>query len=227
MMSKLLYAVPFIIGLCAWLSSENIYLTAVVGILFGAYFLFWFPRMTKPFFNYGDRRQQCYQFINSFVIALSVKKTLGGALESVLGQIRDDLRTHINSIATLDTMEVLANLKIRFPFPDYEMFLTIVDLYTEQGGSILKMSQLLLANLREQQNNYQARLIIAKRKLSNYVILWSLTLVVLVFARFGISGLFILMASNPIFMMGLCAYFLFMLYAINAWTVRFMRIDHE
>jgi len=226
-MSKLIYAVPFVIGCSAWLASESAYLTAVVGLSFGFYFLYWLPRMTKPFFNNGDRQRQCYQFINSFVIALSVKKTLGGALESVLGQVRDDLRTYINSNSSIDTMDILTNLRIRFPFRNYDMFLTIIDLYTEQGGSILKMSHLLLANLREEQNSYQARLIIAKRKLSNYVILWSMTLIVLVFARYGIADLFMNMASNPIFMMGLGAYFLFMLYAIHAWTTRFMRIDHE
>jgi len=226
-MSKILYIVPALAAVFIWFCAENIYITVSLGLLYAFYFAYWLPRRLRRFYRRERDFRQCYQFINGFVIAMSVKKTPNAALESLMGQLPDELRSEINNLNTIDTTAVLDHLKIRFPFPSYEMFLTIIDLYVNQGGSILEMTKLLLTTLREQENGYRHKMLIARRKLTNYVILWLMTAIVLLMARFGVSDLYKTMAQNPLFLAGIGSYFAFALYAVHAWVTRFAKVTYD
>ena len=158
--------------------------------------------------------------MNGFIIAQSVKNSPSGALESIQGQLSTTLKREITLADTIDTYAVLEYLKGYFPYKLYELFLSIISLHTEQGGSIIEMSHLLLETSRRIQTDQREKRMIRIRKLTNFIVLWGMTILVLLFARFGVTSLFDSMLKDPLFKLGLASYFLFILFAMHTWLMR-------
>lgn len=211
----------------AWLVSADFLVTGIALLAYGVYFLAILPKRLTIHNHRWARQTEAFNFMNSFVIALSVKNTPNGALESIQGQLSDGLKLEIEQADTIDTQAVIEHLKTYFQIPIYEMFVTLIELHTSQGGSILEMSELLLATGRRIETDHDEKMMIARRRLTNFVILWVLTIVVLLFSRFGISSLFVKMQDTMLFKLGIGMYFAFLLYAVNAWVTRFMQVDHH
>lgn len=211
----------------SFFTSGNIYIALFVLVIGLAYFLLVFPKTYQPFVIKNQTRVEGFRFINAFIISLSVKKTAGGALEGIMGQLSEPLKREISQADTVDTLAVIEYLKGYFTFPLYEMFVTIVGFYTTQGGEILSMSALLLASLRRLEIDIQEKQLIAKRKLTNFVILWAMTVVVLLFTRFGIATMFFVMMADPMFVIGLGTYWTFLLYSIHVWLARYMQATSD
>ncbi|GEM_PF-1124926 len=211
----------------AYITSGNIYLATIIGSLYWGYFIGYLPKKLHAFFSWHQREQEGFRFINVFIIALSVKKTTSGAFEAVMGQISESLKQEIVEANTIDSFQILEYLRTYFPFSLYEMFITIIDLQTNQGGEILSMATLLLATIRRMETDYQEKMLIAKRKLTDFIVLWAMTIVVLLFARFGISSLFETMLASPMFIIGIGVFYMFLLYAIHSWLTRFIKVTNN
>ncbi|MFA5235602.1 MAG: hypothetical protein WC399_01920 [Bacilli bacterium] len=209
----------------AWFASADFIVAGLVLFGYGTYFLLAFPRRLATFNQRRNQEAEAFQFVNAFVIALSVKNTPGAALESIQGQLSANLKREIEQADTIDTQAVLEYLKTYFPLPLYDMFVTLIELHTAQGGSILEMAELLLATGRRHETDCEEKRLIARRRMTNFVILWILTVLVLLFSRFGISSLFDRMKETVLFKIGIAMYFAFMLYSVNAWVSRFMQGD--
>ncbi len=218
------FIVP-LMGVLCWIVTNSIAITAIIIALYGFFFVIMLPRHIKKFEQMQQRKHEMFDFINGLIIALSVKQTLAPALESIEGQLSTDLKARIASYETIDSFQIINELNHYFISPTYEMFLTIIELQATQGGSILKMSQPLLASLRRQTTDFQEKLRISKRKLVNFIILWVLTLTVLLFSRYGINYLYEQMMTSLIFQFGIAAYFIYMLFSIYVWCSRFFKVN--
>lgn len=227
MTTALLSAVALLLGGIAYLMTMDIILTSLWTICSMTFFGYYIPNRLKKFQIKTERARETFHFINAFVIALSVKKTPSAALEIIKGQLSVPLRQAVEEVETTDTFLILEHLKTYFETPSYDMFLTVIDLYVSQGGSIISMAALLLAMLRIKQTDIDEKALIAKRKLTNFVILWALTLVVLLFSRFGISFLFEAMIDAPLFKVGISSYFMFMLYSVYVWMRRYRQGEDD
>jgi hypothetical protein len=222
MINSLFVALAMLLGALAYIMTMDVILSSVWLLCCLAFFGFWLPVRLRKYHAINERNHEMFHFINAFVIALSVKKTPSAALDIIKGQMSTSLRQTVEELETSDTFLILDHLKPYFRSASYDMFLTIIDLYVNQGGSIISMSSLLLATLRIRETEIEEQVMIAKRKLTNFVILWVLTIVVILFSRFGISFLFEAMIEAPIYKMGIMAYFFFMLYSVFVWTSRYM-----
>ena len=225
-MNRLSYgALAIVFTIIGYFVTLNLYVSGLIFITYGLYFAWYLPKVMLKFINRQQRAHETYRFINSFIIAVSVKKTPNAALDSINGQLSQPLLKVIEQLDTSDTFIIIEHLKSYFNSMAYEMFTKILDLYITQGGSILKMSSLLLATMRTQETEIDEKMAIAKRKLTNFVILWALTLVVLLFSRFGISYLFEAMNETLIFSIGMSCYFLFLIYSVHIWVNRYIQIE--
>ncbi len=222
----LLVLVGAMTGLC-WFVSADLTVTGLVLLGYGLYFLAMMPRRLVKYFQTSAKETEAFNFMNAFIIALSVKSTPDSALESIQGQLGENLKREITLADTIDTQAILEYLKAYFPLPLYDMFVTLIELHTLQGGSILEMTELLLATGRRSETDRDEKMMIARRRMTNFVILWVLTIVVWLFSRFGISSLFEQMRATLLFKFGLGLYFGFMLYSVNAWVSRFMQVDNH
>jgi hypothetical protein len=209
----------------SWFISGDWIVTGLVLLGYGGYFLAILPRRLASHFQKSAKQTEAFNFMNAFIIALSVKSTPNSALESIQGQLSEKLKQEIALADTIDTQAILEYLKGYFPLTLYDMFVTLIELHTSQGGSILDMTELLLATGRRSETDHGEKMMIARRRMTNFVILWVLTVIVWLFSRFGISSLFEQMRATVLFKLGLSFYFGFMLYSVNAWVSRFMQVD--
>ena len=213
--SILYFIVPVIMGVLCYLSSNNIFVSLGVLAVSLMYFLVLFMNRFYKYRLNNDRFRSCYNFVNNFIITLSIKLTLSGALESVTSSMNDEFKEDYQGIEHLTDMEKLKYLKKYFPFHVYELFLNIVSLYEERGGNILDMSSYLLEELRNQNEYLIKTSSMAIRKWVEFAILWFLSLAILVLLRFALSQFFMKISTQLFYQISLSAIFLFVLVSIE------------
>lgn len=208
-------SVSFLFGIIAYLSSNNYIIGGIVLITSILYFFLFFMKRFNNYVLSTSRFKSCYNFINSFIISLSIKLTIPGAFESTLLTIDDELKEEIDGISHMSDLEKLEYLKKYYHFHIYELFLNVVNLYENRGGNILDMAQHLI-NESQNQNSYIIKCeSMAIRKWVEFAILWFLSLAILVILRFALSQFFDLISKQLVFIISIGAVFLLVLVSIE------------
>lgn len=204
-----------IIGVVSYIGSSSFILA---GICLGV-FLLYFLLIAYPYIKKENSRlkryEECYHFINSYILSLNVRPSLNFAFINSKMNFSFDLTNLIEGLHDLNELETLEYLTSYFPFHIYSLFLQVIKLWLEQGGSILTASSYLLKEV-ERDEEY---LINVKRiSLSNFtetIILWSLSLLIIVILRFALNDYFLKISSQTIYLIFIAVFFLFMLVAIH------------
>ena len=164
------------VAVVAYLALENIFVS--IGIL--ALYLVTTILLLLPKFKKYDivknRYHECYHFINNFIITLSIKKSISGALETTVGSMNSEFIDMFNGLENMSENEKLDYLSSYFEFYDYSLFLQIVYIWQEEGGDIISMSKYLISNIRHNEEYLTKTESISKRK---YLLLYLLFLLLL------------------------------------------------
>ena len=211
-----------VMGIMAWVGTDNLFLSAVFFLLSAGYCLFYLNKAFSKHREKVQKKHECFQFINSFIIALSVKKTLGNAYQTVESQTSGTLLAEMKAIAHMDTSSALDFLLQYFNSSTYGLFLNVIHLYTDQGGDILVMGEFLVNEIRRAEEKLTLSETMALRKLVNFAVLWLMTLIILVFCRFGISGFYHQMLQNRLFLVLICFFLLFLLFSFHVFFQRYL-----
>jgi len=175
------------VAVVAYLALENIFVS--IGIL--ALYLVTTILLLLPKFKKYDivknRYHECYHFINNFIITLSIKKSISGALETTVGSMNSEFVDMFNGLENMSENEKLDYLATYFEFYDYSLFLQIVYIWQEEGGDIISMSKYLISNIRHNEEYLTKTESISKRKYVEIGILWTISLSIVVVLRFALS----------------------------------------
>ena len=202
------------VGGIMYAASDNYYLGAGSAIIYLlASFIIFVPEIIK-YKKAGDRYHECFHFINNFVISLSIKKSIPGALESTSLSMSQQFQDMFSGLANMNEDEKLRYLTSYFPFYVYSLFLQVIDLWTEQGGDILKMSNYLLAETRYEEDYLTTTSSITRRKYIEIASLWAITLAILVLLRFALRDFYNKIKLQPIYIIALAILSLFVLFSI-------------
>lgn len=227
-------AITLIMGGISYLTTENIFLTVGVVLLYGlvSYFLF-VPQFVK-FDKVVERFHECYHFINNFIISLSIKKSVSLALENVILSMNQDFQTTFAALQDMHDDEKLKYLSTNyFPFHVYQLFLQIVELYQEEGGDILEMSKFLLQELRFSEEYTSTSKTMGKNKYIEIAILWLMCVGILIFTRFTLKDFYAYLKNQIFFIVAIGIFMLFVLFSIYVLIYRATNIklkgynDHE
>lgn len=205
--------VSFLFGTFAYISSNNLILGFLVAVVFALYFLTFGAKRFKKWKKEVEDHHLCFNFINSFIISINIKKTLSGAFESNAILMEQSSILELDSISHLDAMQKIEYLEKHFKFHIYKLFVEIIKLYDEQGGDILKMSDNLIKTTRREEEYVISIAQKSKRKLFEIIILWMFTFLILLFVRFGLGNFFVSVTSNPLFTVAIGFFFAFNLLA--------------
>ena len=132
--SSILSAITFI-------ASENIIFTILIFLISSAFFLLIVNKSMKRNHLKNHRYHQCFQFINSFIVSLNVTGSMNAAFQRAYETTDDTTKEIVESIKDLNEQEKLSYLIKYFKFDLYRLFVDIIDLWNEEGGDIIKMSQ--------------------------------------------------------------------------------------
>ena len=211
--------IGFIVGialsLICFISTENLISTALVGVLSILYFLVFARKVITAKDEKVTRFQDCYQFINNFLIALSIKGHISGALASTLESQNEETVDLTKSIDSNDPMEKVIYLKDYFKFDIYLLFVDLISLYNDEGGDIIQMSRYLLNQIREEEEfivNFER---MSKKAIVEFTVLWIFALSILVILKFSLDDFFKHIVTNIFYQISVVCILLFTLFSIH------------
>ena len=206
--------ISLIVGIICYVALENI--IASIGIFFLYVIISVFAIMPK--FKKSEliksKYHECYHFINNFIISLSIKKSITGAIETTVGSMPIEFVDMFNGLENLSENEKLNYLSTYFDFYDYSLFLQIILIWQEEGGDIIQMSKYLLGNIRHNEEYINKVDTMAKRKYVEVAILWTISLSIIVILRFALSSFYDKIKGQALYLVALLLVFGFVLFTI-------------
>jgi hypothetical protein len=158
------------------------------------------------------------------IISLSVKKTLSGALPSVLEQMDEDFLKEYSDLDHFLDNEKIEYLKKYYRFHIYDLFVDIVNLFIEQGGNILSMSSLIIEQSRNIEEFLTSSSKIGTRKIVEFAVLWIFSIAILLALRMVLSEYYILISSKLFFQISVMVLLLFIAFSIHLLVIRFTNV---
>ena len=210
-----------------FIASQNIFSAIGVLIIFTAFFVLIARRLVNNSQQKIHRYHECYQFINSFIISLNVKGSLNSALQSAYETSDSGTKEIIDSIKELNDEEKLSYLIKYFKFDLYRLFVDTISLWNEQGGDIIKMSHHLIEQVRSKEEYLLACESINKSKSVEFVVLWSIALMILAALRFALSQFFTRISQTIFYQIAIVVIMLFSLISIYILIKRLTNLNLE
>lgn len=216
--------ISLITGAIAFVASNNIFLLVGTVLVFELYYFVIVRKLIKKYLSKVNTIHCCYHFINSFIITLSVKESLDDAYESGIRLENKEFNEETANLESMPIYDRIVYLRKYFNLAVYKMFVNILDLYQDQGGNILNISDALMRETTRTEKALADSISTGEKHLFEFAILWSLTFLILIFLRFGISEFYMTMLTSPLFMALLVFFFVLIPVSIHIFLVRFSNI---
>lgn len=201
-------------GVISYISLSNIFVSLGIIAVYLLVSIILINPLLKQYEIKSKRYHENYHFINNFIIALSIKKSIKGALESTLGSMPSEFNEMIEGIENMNDHEKINYLSTYFTFYSYRLFLQIIDFWEEEGGDILEMSKFLLDDIRHEEEYISKSSTLFTRKVGELISMWGICLLILVVLRFSLKEFYLNIQTQPLFLIAICALFAFLLFTI-------------
>ena len=213
--------IGLMLGTLCYLTTNSILFASLILLIF---VLDYFLLMRKRFVHYFsliERVHTSYHFINSFVITLSVKESLEDAYQNGIRINNARLNAETEQLQEMTVIERIKYLKDYFNLSIYLMFLNVVDLYQDQGGNILTMSDNLIKECTRTEKTLSETITIGHRHLKEFITLWILSIAILLFMRFSLKDFYQTMLQGSFFSLLIFGFFLVCIISVNLFVVAF------
>ncbi|MBO4540569.1 MAG: hypothetical protein J5736_01145 [Bacilli bacterium] len=212
-----IYAVVFslALGLLCYFLSRSIPVSIgvdVLGILSLSFFVV--PLLKRKSVT-ARKRRECFRFVSSFVVSLSLTGSVEKSLESASADAKGELLSILHSVEEYDIRERVKYLESYFESESYSMFLSLYGLYEEQGGDFLDLARELmdeLARIEEAANIMEKD---GASSLREFIMTWLLSLGIVSFLRYGLANFYDSLVQNLLYVSALAVFFGFFLFAIS------------
>jgi len=198
-----------------FISTANIISSCSIAGITLIYFLLYVYKKIRQKQTKISRFHDCYQFINSFLISLSIKGSLTGALATALESQSEETVELVKSLEAVDPMEKVNYLKSYFTFDVYFLFLDLVNLYNEEGGDILSMSHYLLNQIREGEEYIVNAERLNRNSIVEFSVLWFFSLIILVIIKYSLSDFYVYIVNSNFYQISIVCLLLFTLVTIH------------
>ena len=217
--------ISIVISIICFLTTSNIYFAIGIFVIYVAYYFLYLFKKFKSYNSLVKRIHSCYFFINSFLITLSVKESYSEAYESGLRIEDSQLHLFANELNELSDLEKVKYLKNYFKLAIYKMFLNVLEIYQDQGGNILTISENLMRECTRTEKTLNDSSNLGIKHLIEFIVLWTLSFAVLLFMKFGIGNFYNKMLNNPIFVPMIFCFFLLCLLSLHLFIKTFVNLS--
>lgn len=211
----------------SFITTQNFFLAIFIFLISNVFFVLIVNRKIKKNQLKIHRYHQCFHFINSFIISLNVKGSMSAAIQSGYETTDEDTKALIDSIKELNEEEKIMYLSKYFKFDLYRLFVDTVNLWNEEGGDILKMSQYLINQVRLKEQYLITCETIHRQKTIEFVVLWTISLAILAALRFALSQFFERIRQTIFYQVAVTVIILFVLVSIYILVTRISKLDLE
>lgn len=191
--------ITLLLAAVTYISTNNILFAAISLILSLVYFLFFASILVKKYMKTISRFHECYSFMNTFIVSLSIKESIKYSFESTFETMPEQFKKDLAGVVELNEEEKISYLSKYFKFHIYGLFVRLVNLWSEQGGDIIDMSSYLInqARLLEEYISESSRL--ARKNIFEFATLWMFSLSIIVILRFALANFFDKIIKQPMF----------------------------
>ena len=204
----LLFVPSLYFAIVAYVTTSNLLIGGSVFLIYFAISILFLKPLVKRYLDKRRKRHEVFNFINHFIISLSITSSIDQAFEDATIDAKGEEKEVLDSISALTSMEKIEYLLRYFEDDIYPVFLSIVKAYLEEGGDLLEMSSQLLNEVTSNEEKHNSLETIRKKSLVQYGSLWFLSTIVLVFLRFGLSNFYDSLTKNIPYLITSIAYFL-------------------
>ena len=219
--------VSFVLAGINFIASQNIFTTISIFFITILFFVLIVKKQTMKNQLKIHRYHQCYQFINSFIISLNVKGSMNAAIQSSYETADESTKEVLDSIKELNEEEKIAYLCKYFKFDLYRLFVDTVNLWNEEGGDILRMSQYLINQARLKEQYLITCETIHRQKITEFIVLWSISLAILAILRFALSQFFYRISNTIFYQIAVTAIVFFALFSVYILLLRVSKLELE
>lgn len=216
--------VSVLISLICFLTTSNVYISIALFLIYVAYYYIFLRKRFVKFYSIINRAHSCYFFINSFIVTMSVKESYEEAFSSGIRIEDRNLHTYAKELESLAPGEKTRYLRSYFKLSIYKMFINILDIYDEQGGNILTMTDNIIKEATRMEKVLSETVSIGYKHLFEFITLWLLSFGILLFMRFGLSDFYKIMLKSEIFIPMLSVFFLFNLVSVHLFFQSFTNL---
>ena len=208
-----------------YIVTENFITTGIVLVATGLYlFLYAYPRVNKMI-ERNKRFHSCYTFINTFIISIATKGSLPAAFESTRLVMDKEYITYIDGLTSYKEEDKLDYLKRYYEFDIYFLFLSVMNIYIEQGGDILIISYYLNEESRRNEDYLIKTEEISKRKIIEFSMLWFFTLLIIIILRFTLNSFYHQITNYLLFQVAIVSLFMLLILSIHLLIMKITNND--
>ena len=206
--------ISLLISVVSYIALENIIISGGILVVYIIFSLLIISPMLKKHAIKIRKFHECYHFINNYVISLSIKKSIAGALESTVNSMPTQFIDIYEGLENMGNIDKLNYLSSYFSFHAYQLFLQILAIWQEEGGDILQMSKYLINEIRCNEEYITKTESMSVHKYVEIGILWSFCLLIIIVLRFALKDFYMYIKGQFIYLISMVILFLFILFTI-------------
>ena len=203
-----------IAGAITYLALDNIFIALGIIVIYLIIGILIFVPSLKRHDIKVRKFHECYHFINNFIIALSIKKSIKGSLESTVASMPTEFIDIYGGLENMSDDDRLHYLTSYFPFYVYRLFLQIISVWEEEGGDILQMSKYLITETRNNEEYISRSDTMSRHKYVEISILWGFCAAIVIVLRFALKDFYVYIKEQLIFVISVVGLMLFILFSI-------------
>jgi len=200
-----------VFGATAFFALDQWYLGLGVGVIAGLTAFIYIIPLAEEFSADCRMKHECYLFIHSYLVSMSVSLSMEKSFESASSQMSREFHELDTTLASMDAKERVDYLVRYFTTPIYGMFLSVLELYSERGGDILRLSSELTAEASRDERERMSYGKMASRKAMTFGFLWLAATGIMVFLRYGLSSFFSQLKTSWTYLGATLGFYLFFL----------------
>ena len=190
-MANILFVfVSLFAGVFCFFITRNLYFSIAVLLLYILFFFLYISPKRAKFKRNISRSYEAINFINNFIISLSVSCSLPKALENAKNSGSLNLKLQIESLSHLDVEKQIEYLYKYFEIPIYGVFINIIQQFVFNGGDILSISQLLIRDSRGIENRLNEFEQKSMRYFKELISSWGLSFLILGAIHISLANLY-------------------------------------
>ncbi len=206
--------ISLIAGVTSYIALDSLLIAIITLTIFLIMSIFVFSPMISRYVIKVKKFHECYHFINNFVIALSIKKSISGSFETTVNSMPNEFIELCEGLENMTEKEKLNYFSSYFNFYVYQLFIQIVDLWEDQGGDILQMSKYLITEIRYNEEYITKTDSLSKHKYVEIGILWAFSLLVIIILRFALKDFYQSVKNQLLYMLAIVIVMAFILLTI-------------
>lgn len=221
------FIVSLIFTFIGYISTNDYIIASLIFIISISYSIFRLRIILNKYFKRVRNYHLCYLFMNNLLISILVIKNVEMGCESAIESIDKKIFNEVGDLSNLTSFEKSKYLSKVFSLKVYDTFLSILDIYIENGGDILNMSSYIMNQIQSIEGYLITTENYIKRKAVEFAILWLFSLAILVFLRFALNNFFPYLIKSPLYVWGIFIIFVFIIFSIELFVQRMIKIDFK